>query len=372
MEPRHLQQIARAYLASIVIWAVLSLLTSWQYSVLDRSLGMHTLLDMVILAEVRGFTFALLTPPLFYIARRYRIGGKHPLRSLFAYLLGVVPFVVCYALLRWAIFPSWDLELHRFIPRSLYSLISLLDGNLAQELTTYIGILAGAHAYGYFTTLREQELEQYEFAHALLASEVRAIKMQLHPHFLFTTLNGIGALVDSDQTSAKAMIVKLSNLLRTALDRGTSDLIPLREELKFAEEYLDLERMRLGGRLKVEWSVEADTHQMLVPQMILQPLVENAIRHGIACARRGGWVEVASRKAASGLELRIRNSVEGKSPGGIGTGLRNTETRLKYLYSEDASFSFAVSQSRTATAILLLPALAGDGQAQQVRRPTEA
>jgi two-component system LytT family sensor kinase len=115
--------------------------------------------------------------------------------------------------------------------------------------------------------------------------------------------------------------------------------------------------MRLGKRLRMDWSVDATTNGMLVPQMILQPLVENAIRHGIACARAGGWLEVSSRRAPAGLEVRIRNSVGGRSPGGTGLGLRNTQARLRYLYSDDATFSFLLSEDGTATATLVLPAL---------------
>jgi two-component system LytT family sensor kinase len=373
MDPKRLRQIARAYLTSIAVWSALSLLTGWQYSVSDRLLNGHTpLLDMLFLGEVRGFTFALLTPPIFYIVRRYGLSGKHPIRSLSVYLLGAVPFVVCYVSIRWLLFPSWDLQLQRFVPRSAASLIGLAHDGAAEELTTYIGILAAAHAYGYFTKLRRQELDKYEFAQALAASELQVLRMQLHPHFLFNTLNGIGALIDGEPATSKAMIVKLSHLLRTALDHGSSDLIPLREELKFAREYLDLEKMRLGSRLRVEWSVDAATQPLLVPQMILQPLVENAIRHGIAGSRAPGWVEVASRRSARGLELSIRNSVGGKSPGGTGLGLRNTEARLRCLYAEDARFSFVVSESQTAAATLLLPALPSEGQALGLSRPPDA
>jgi sensor histidine kinase YesM len=180
--------------------------------------------------------------------------------------------------------------------------------------------------------------------------------MQLHPHFLFNTLHGISTLIDADRNSAKTMVIKLSGLLRTALERS-SDLIQLGDELTIVREYLDLEKMRLGARLRVGWSIDPDTQQMLVPQLILQPLVENAIRHGVACSREGGWVEIASRRRSGVFELRIRNSVGGKRPAGTGVGLRNTEARLRYLYSDDASFSFTLAEDQTATARLFLPAL---------------
>jgi two-component system LytT family sensor kinase len=153
------------------------------------------------------------------------------------------------------------------------------------------------------------------------------------------------------------MVLKLSNLLRTALQYGNSDLITLDEELKFGESYLDIEKMRLSGRLELRWKIQPNTRQLLIPQLILQPLVENAIVHGIACSREGGWLEITSRRSEGLIELNIRNSIRGKDQSGLGLGLRNTKVRLKYLYSDEALFSFVVGEDRVATATLLLPVL---------------
>jgi sensor histidine kinase YesM len=153
------------------------------------------------------------------------------------------------------------------------------------------------------------------------------------------------------------MIIKLSNLLRTALDSDSADLIPIEDELRFVREYLDLEKMRFGSRLKVEWQVAPETGRLLVPQMILQPLVENAIRHGVASSREGGWVEVAASTRNGTVDIEVRNSSSGTTSNGTGVGLRNVETRLKYLYSGDASVRFTVADDHTATVSLSLPAL---------------
>jgi LytS/YehU family sensor histidine kinase len=204
---------------------------------------------------------------------------------------------------------------------------------------------------------RLQELERAEYQQALAASELHTLKMQLHPHFLFNTLHGISTLIDSDGETAKAMIVKLSSLLRTALESSGSDLIPLREKLKFIREYLDLETMRFGPRLRVDWSIDPSTGAILVPQLILQPLVENAIRHGIASSRENGWIEVAARRGKNAVELQIRNSAAPGKPEGMGLGLHNTASRLQHLYSGEGTLSFAVSDGGTATATLVLPHL---------------
>ena len=114
--------------------------------------------------------------------------------------------------------------------------------------------------------------------------------------------------------------------------------------------------MRLGTRLEVRWKIDPETKVVFVPHMILQPLVENAMLHGVACCRQGGWIEIVSRRAEGSLEVRIQNSVGGKSQSGMGLGLKNTAARLKYLYSDEATFSFAVGAEQVATTTLLLPA----------------
>jgi len=353
-----LRQFGRAYTQSIGIWCALSLLTGWGYRIFDQQLNIHsTLFDMVLLAESRGFAFALLTPPIFYLVRRYSSTARHSSWRLGIYGAGVFPFMVLYSCIRWVVLPPWDAALQQYVPRTAHGPFELIHAQFADQITMYIAIVVAAHAYEYFERVRKQELEKYDFQRALAASELQALKMQLHPHFLFNTLHGISTLIDTDRNIAKAMVIKLSGLLHTALERRNPDMIPLREELKFIEDYLDLEKMRFGARLRVNCAVDPDTEQVLVPQLILQPLVENAIRHGIACSRDGGWVEIASRRNNEALEINIRNSVGPKTPPGMSVGLRNTEARLRYLYSDDASFSFAFAEDQTATATLLLPAL---------------
>ncbi len=358
MELPGFKQIAKAYLWSIGIWSALSSLTGWQYFIFDKSMKIHsTPGQMLILAEARGLAFALLAPPVFYLAGRYNFGARNRLQYLLCCGLGTAPYMISYACIRWLIFPLWDGATQRFVPRADATPLRLIHDGFADIITIYLATVLAAHAYGYLQRVRHQELERAEHQQALAASELHALKMQLHPHFLFNTLHGISTLIDSDGETAKAMIVKLSDLLRTALECSGSDLVPLREELKFIGEYLDLERMRFGSRLRVNWSIDPSTGTVLVPQLILQPLVENAIRHGIASSRENGWVEVASRRRENAVELQIRNSVGPGKRKGMGLGLHNTAARLKHLYSGEGTLSFAVSEGGIATAILVLPRL---------------
>jgi len=167
------------------------------------------------------------------------------------------------------------------------------------------------------------------------------------------------------------MIVKLSNLLRSALDRDSSDLIPLDSELKFAREYLDLEKMRFGSRLQVEWVIAPEAYRLLVPQMILQPIVENAIRHGIATSREAGWIEVTCRANEGLLYIDVRNSNNGmgSASSGTGLGLRSVESRLRYLFADDASLRLTYGADRTVIVSLILPALNSESDKVQPQHP---
>ncbi len=352
------RQIALAYAVSVAVWVSIALLLEWQYLVLVRMQRVQvSLADTLPMALARGFGFALLTPPMFYIVRRYAVGKRHSARRVIGYLAGTIPFVIVFSCIRFLLLPPWDDVLRRYVPRSWASLVGLVRTGFADLIVIYFAIVVAAHAYEYFERAREEELERSELQQALAASELQALRIQLHPHFLFNTLHGISTLIDSDPKVAKAMIVRLSGLLRAALKHASSDLAPLQEEIEFIQAYLDIEKLRLGKRLVVRFAIDPATSQMLVPQLILQPLVENAIVHGVSCNREGGWIEIATQQDDGVFEIQVRNSVGGEGRKGVGLGLQNTATRLKYLYTGGASLSFVIGNDKTATARLVLPAL---------------
>ncbi len=361
--------IVRAYLWSIVLWVAFSPVLAGQEKVRLVERGLYTSYWKLLLATGAWcLTAALLTPPIFSIVRRHPISKQGGLRRIGGYLLGAIPYVIASMCVRWILLPPWNPVTQEFAPRSFQGLIGniYLFGN---QIWDYLVILVAAHAYGYFTRVRDQEVERAELQHALAASELQALKSQLHPHFMFNTLQGISALIDADKARAKAMVLRLSSLLRTVLQYGNSDLISLDEELKFLEDYLALEKMRLEDRLDLRWKIHPDTRQMLVPQLILQPLVENAIVHGVACCRAGGWIEIMSRPAEGVLEIQIRNGVGVKRREGMGLGLQNTRARLKYLYADEAAFFFGLGHDGVAIASLVLPAI---GRHKQTSEETSA
>jgi two-component system LytT family sensor kinase len=357
-----LRPIVQAYVMSIAFWYGLSVLMGLQYSPLDRNHLWFSFLGLLVQAGARAFALALWTPPIFFLVKKYLRFSTNRVRYALLWGLGAVPFVLLHTAIAWLVIPP-------YVSRSLQSWLEIVRSAFADDTFVYIAIVVAAHGYEYLKCLRREERERFEYQQALAASELQALKMQLHPHFLFNTLHGIATLIETDARSAKAMIVRLSNLLRTALDRGSSDLITLESELNFAREYLDLETMRFGSRLKVDWLVAPETLPFLVPQMILQPLVENAVRHGIASSREPGWIEVAATVSDGQLKVQVCNSAGSKTCNGTGVGLRNVEARLQYLYSGDASLHFTMADNRVATASLTFPALNSQPAGVQVQQP---
>jgi two-component system LytT family sensor kinase len=357
IDSQSVRRTAIAYFWSIVLWLSFSPIMAGQDEVRLAQRGLHSAFGQLLLADGAWlFTSALLTPPMFAIVRRYPINRQALFKRVGGYLLFSIPYLVASMCTRWIILPPWNIQTQQFDARSFHSLI----GNIyffGNQIWDYLVTLVAAHAYGYFTRVQNQELERAVLQRELAASELQALKGQLHPHFLFNTLQGISALIDRDRERAKAMVLRLSGLLRTALEYANSDLITLDEELKFVQDYLDIEKMRLAERLDVRWKIQPSTRQLLVPQMILQPMVQNAIVHGIACCREGGWLEVASRRTNGTIELSIENSVGGSDRPGLGLGLQNTRSRLRHLYGEEGILSFQVTHDRIAKTTLLLPAL---------------
>jgi two-component system, LytTR family, sensor kinase len=348
-------RIARSYLWSLLIWLSLAPLGAAEDRVgyLDR--GLYVSYWILLLANGAWLmTAALLTPPIFALVRRYPIAEHHRAGRVAGYILGSLPYLAVSACVRWVLLPPSNFATHQFAHRTLRSLV----GNshlFAFQTWCYLAILVVAHAYHGFVRAKAQELERAELQQALAASELQMLKSQLHPHYLFNTLHGISALIDTDRGKAKASVLKLSSLLRASLEYGTSDLITFAEELKFVRSYLELEQMRLEDRLQVSWDVDLETRETLVPQLILQPLVENAIVHGISCCRQGGWIRIVSRKTDDRVELEIRNSVGGKSQEGLGLGHRNTTSRLKHLYANEGTFEFRIDPDGVAVATLSFP-----------------
>ncbi len=262
-------------------------------------------------------------------------------------------------------------QLERALPPSLA--LALITGlafaatarmaspRLASQMPLYFGLGAlfyllssGLH-YAAIASIEQREAERHVAEARSLAreSQLQALKFQLNPHFLFNSLHSIAALATIDGARAREMCIRLSDFLRAGLGLGDRESIPLREELALARSYLEVERVRFGERLHVEESVAPECEDCLVPALLLQPLVENAVKHGIAGLVEGGSIRLFARRNGAGVAIDIENgydaeSAEATPPRHGGIGLAHVQRRLAVRYGDDATFEARAAETTDA------------------------
>jgi len=222
----------------------------------------------------------------------------------------------------------------------------------------YWVVVTGTHAIAYAQGLRERERRLLELEARLTSARLHALQMQLNPHFLFNALNGIATLMYRDVDRADAMLMKLAGLLRHVVDRGPQTRVRLRDELDFLDRYLALEQMRFGDRIRVQRELNPATLDAFVPNLLLQPLVENAIKHGLEPLLEGGTVTLRSSRNADGrLQLEVEDNGKGLVPGKTaegGVGTANVRVRLRQLYGSAGSITFSSPPNGTGLWITIL------------------
>jgi two-component system LytT family sensor kinase len=213
------------------------------------------------------------------------------------------------------------------------------------NLPVYAGFVLAWHASSYYRESRNRALKSVELESLLHQSQLQALRSQLNPHFLFNSLHSIAELVHSNPKLAEQLLVRLGELLRQVLRSSTQPETPLAEELDFIRGYLDIEQMRLGDRLRVVWEIEPEAARMRVPSLILQPLVENAIQHGVAAATSPATLTIRARLEGARLHLQVSDTGPGfaraGTPGRTGIGLANTRVRLERLYGANHRLDLA-------------------------------
>jgi two-component system LytT family sensor kinase len=224
---------------------------------------------------------------------------------------------------------------------------------LAQYLTqldwllmTYLFLIGLAHALAYRRESEARALNAAQLETRLIEAQLQSLQRQLHPHFLFNTLNTISGLIRTDPQAADVMIDQLGDLLRMTLHTSGVQEVPLKDELDVVQKYVDIEQTRFGNRLCVTMDIQPETLDAQVPNLLLQPLVENAIRHGIAPNARPGWIAIHAGRTGSQLTIQIRDSGDGLPPDRLmalnrGVGLENTRARLEHLYPDEFQFAFS-------------------------------
>ncbi len=211
-----------------------------------------------------------------------------------------------------------------------------------QVLPVYWAIIGLQHAVDYYRQARAREVRSARLETRLMESQLQTLQQQLHPHFLFNTLHAISTLVHRDPDKADLMIERLSELLRVSLRKVGVQEVELAEELEYLRAYLDIEQVHFGNRLRIEYRVDAAAMDALVPTMILQPLVENAIRHGLEPMVRAGTLTIEARADGDALWLRVRDDGAGLPKNWSrrdGVGLSNTRSRIDRLYGEAAALT---------------------------------
>jgi signal transduction histidine kinase len=223
-----------------------------------------------------------------------------------------------------------------------YKFVTALRSFFVDNTWGFFSAVLGFHLWNYARQVRERALNESRLEARLASAELQVLKMQLHPHFLFNTLNTVYNLIPVNAKEAQGMITRLSKLLRFSLDHVSTETVTLDDEMAFLTEYLQIEKVRFEERLRIERDLPADTLQAEVPNMILQPLVENAIRHGVSKKAAGGTIQISSRRDDSRLVIMITD--DGAPPTmspseSTGIGLANTRARLTKLYGNDFIFN---------------------------------
>jgi two-component system, LytTR family, sensor kinase len=302
------------------------------------------------------YSFALLSIPMLRLARRFQFHSDNWRTTALLHLFASVFFSGFWIMLRVGLAQLQRAVDHQPTDFST-DFVNLFIKSFHLNLWIYWVILAVSHAVEYYRKLSDRELKTAELERSLTQAKLRALQSQLNPHFLFNTLHTISALMHIDVEKADRMVAKLSDLLRYALDNTDEHVIPLRDEIAFLKRYLEIEQTRFGDRLTVTMDFPEDTLNVEVPNLILQPIVENAIRHGIEPHAKPGKIHLSGRRENGQLILQVRDNGAGLRPDNTrqGIGTSNTRQRLHQLYADRQTFTLENARDGGLLATIKLP-----------------
>ncbi len=295
------------------------------------------------------YAWAVLSPFIFWFAHRFPIArgmkkARWPAHALMATIFSLLKMIIEIA----AFFLMMGVQ-RQFSFAQFHS-----------NFLTYGAIVGIIYALDYYRKYREHELKSAQLESRLVQAQLQALKMQLHPHFLFNTLHAISALIHKDVEIADRMIARLSDLLRLTLENAGVQEVPLKQELEFLERYLEIEQTRFHDRLAVRMNISPETLDALVPNLILQPLVENAVRHGIARRAAAGTIAISAQRDNGWLLLQVQDNGPGIPANQQhalteGIGLTNTKARLQQLYGSRYRFTLENSDAGGLVVSLVIP-----------------
>lgn len=282
------------------------------------------------------YSWALLVPFIFMLARRFPFAQARWRTSLLVHLGGCAVFFTLHVSGQVAAMylPVFNHIHSDFMDALTFHVVTSLDTNIL-----VYGLVVGiAHAFTYYQEYRQRELRAVQLESELARAKLQALKTQLHPHFLFNTLHSISTLMYRDVQAADQMLARLSDLLRLTIESSDAQEVPLRDEVAFLEKYLHIEQIRLGDRLEAHFEIDPAVEDALVPNLVLQPLVENAVKHGIAPRSACGRIEIRAWVEDGRLRLRVADDGLGVAASQNGThtgiGLANVRARLERLYGD--------------------------------------
>ncbi|HSR97204.1 MAG TPA: histidine kinase [Kofleriaceae bacterium] len=345
---------------TIVAWSVIALVSAAEmYAYALRSPQPITMWHALAIHAPSWAVFALATRPVVVLSRRFALDWPLRARAIAAHVAACAATSLAFA-------TAYTGAVHAFprepppplTPREIWDHVVSWAPFLLMAYASLVGI---GHALAYADRVRREQVEKAALATQLAEAQLGALRMQLQPHFLFNALNSIAMLIrDGDPARAVDMIALLGDLLR-ALLRTSSDIeAPFASELALLHGYLDIEQIRFGDRLRVAWHVDERTAQALVPPLILQPLVENALRHGLWPTNDGGELAITAWCDGATLELEVRDQGVGLAADfdlarTTGVGLANVRARLERMYGDAAALDIAAAGARGVRVRLRLP-----------------
>jgi two-component system, LytTR family, sensor kinase len=306
------------------------------------------------------YLWGVFSPFIFHFSRRFRVEFRPiRLRNLFFLLPAIVLFAAVHEILLLSILWSISARARTEFPL-LYAYYARHFGyGFYINLIIASLIVLGSHALLYYDDFRAGQLEQSSLKAQLAQAKLRALKMQLHPHFLFNTLHSISSLVLEDPPKANSMIARLGDFLRLTLDNSDQQLVTLKDETEFLRCYLDIEQIRFGDRLRVAFEMEPATLSAQVPHLILQPVVENAIQHAVAPRTAQSRIDIKAAQRNGVLRLEVKDNGPGASSDELladrGLGLNNVRARLNQIYGQDFRFELSNNPGGGLTVSMEIP-----------------
>ncbi len=280
----------------------------------------------------------------------------------------LIPRVILMAIVLSAVWTTigftLDYGLLRLDAGAKYPLWLLMTSSLVNGAIMMTGWLCIYFFYHLFERLNRLQVGQLQLAANVKEAELRALKSQINPHFLFNSLNSLRALIDEDAPRAREAVTRLANMLRYSLQSGQQETVPFEDEIRIVEDYLALEHIRHENRLRVRWDIAAEVRLVSVPPMLLQTLVENAVKYGISTRRDGGELTIAARFDGAALNIRVINPGDLSAPASpsaaragssTGVGLRNASERLKLLFGDRAALTLLAEPAGCVTADVMIP-----------------